>query len=527
VGILALLGIGILSRNRYFDYCMHDDAFISFRYARNLLRGEGLVMNPGERVEGFTNFLWTLLVTPALQLGMDPQFFTQVLGSILALGLIFGVYWFSETRLHSGWLSLVAPAFLVGNLAFIMESLSGLETMAFAALSFSTVVTFLEERRRSNVPRSAWAALAAAATLVRPEGALLFAVLLSFTFLGVLRGEPRQVLVRPLWLFAVLLLPFLAWRFAYYGSLFPNTFYVKVGYTAAQLARGWKYTQHVLAFALTPALLVGGLLLGFVGLGLRSAPIPQGTWKCLFAGNARREILAVVLAVTLAHLLYVLAVGGDYEPTARFYMPILVWIYLLIQEGGHTLFLLGRTRGPRLALAMALVAAGCLGWGLYESEKRFILLLNSRGWPMSRWEHHQELRAVGEWLRYNTPPQTTVALSSIGALPWYADRPILDMMGLTNAHIARRQMPRMGQGPAGHEKGDGAYVLQRQPDIILLDRGHLFDKEATWEEVRQGARGISELQLIAASEFTEQYELLRAPTTAGVLHWFQRKTPSE
>src|SRR5436190_10766773 len=39
-----------------------DDAFVSFRYAANLLDGKGLVYNAGERVEGYTNFLWTVLV---------------------------------------------------------------------------------------------------------------------------------------------------------------------------------------------------------------------------------------------------------------------------------------------------------------------------------------------------------------------------------------------------------------------------------------------------------------------------------
>ena len=40
---------------------VQDDAFITYRYARNLARGEGLVFNPGERVEGYTNFLWTVM----------------------------------------------------------------------------------------------------------------------------------------------------------------------------------------------------------------------------------------------------------------------------------------------------------------------------------------------------------------------------------------------------------------------------------------------------------------------------------
>src|SRR5215475_11087437 len=40
---------------------LSDDGFISFRYAANLVRGDGLVYNAGERVEGYTNLLWTLL----------------------------------------------------------------------------------------------------------------------------------------------------------------------------------------------------------------------------------------------------------------------------------------------------------------------------------------------------------------------------------------------------------------------------------------------------------------------------------
>ena len=49
-----------------------DDSFISFRYALNLIEGSGLVYNPGERVEGYSNLLWTLLVALWMRLGADP-----------------------------------------------------------------------------------------------------------------------------------------------------------------------------------------------------------------------------------------------------------------------------------------------------------------------------------------------------------------------------------------------------------------------------------------------------------------------
>src|SRR4029079_4952501 len=46
---------------RYF--CLFDDAMVSLRYAWNLAHGDGLVWNPGERVEGITSFLWTLYMS--------------------------------------------------------------------------------------------------------------------------------------------------------------------------------------------------------------------------------------------------------------------------------------------------------------------------------------------------------------------------------------------------------------------------------------------------------------------------------
>jgi arabinofuranosyltransferase len=72
---LALLYLSLV----HFEF-MLDDPFISFRYARNLLDGHGLVFNPGERVEGYSNFLWIILLTPFMKLGFDPVVASKVLG---------------------------------------------------------------------------------------------------------------------------------------------------------------------------------------------------------------------------------------------------------------------------------------------------------------------------------------------------------------------------------------------------------------------------------------------------------------
>ena len=66
----------------YDPHLIVDDAYISFRYADNLARGLGLVYNPGERVEGYSNFLWTLLLAGGARLGLD----VVRLSVVLALG---------------------------------------------------------------------------------------------------------------------------------------------------------------------------------------------------------------------------------------------------------------------------------------------------------------------------------------------------------------------------------------------------------------------------------------------------------
>src|SRR6266404_6223228 len=68
-GVLLLCAVLLALRFRYHT-C--DDAFISFRYARNLVEGHGLVFNPGERVEGYTNFVWVLLAALFMKIGIDP-----------------------------------------------------------------------------------------------------------------------------------------------------------------------------------------------------------------------------------------------------------------------------------------------------------------------------------------------------------------------------------------------------------------------------------------------------------------------
>jgi hypothetical protein len=74
-----------------------DDAFISYRYARNWVEGHGIVFNVGERVEGYTNFLYVALMTIPFLLGLDVLHFSVVVNTLFALG----AWWLFVRHLQS------------------------------------------------------------------------------------------------------------------------------------------------------------------------------------------------------------------------------------------------------------------------------------------------------------------------------------------------------------------------------------------------------------------------------------------
>ncbi len=84
---LALLLVALV-HTWQFRHHLTDDAFISFRYLANLFAGHGLVYNPGERVWGYTNFLWMAALAPLIAGGGGPVAGARGLGLAASLALV-------------------------------------------------------------------------------------------------------------------------------------------------------------------------------------------------------------------------------------------------------------------------------------------------------------------------------------------------------------------------------------------------------------------------------------------------------
>ncbi len=454
------------------DFDAVDDAYISFRYAWNAARGYGLTFNIGERrVEGYTNFLWTVLLIPFFWLRLPIHTVSLILGTVWALGCLVWLWrWVGE---RDRWLAALAALLLAADGSFALWAVGGLEAPLFAFLVLAGGCAYLREMGDDRVvPISgAWFALAA---MTRPEGLLVYAITGLHQVAARLICR-RRLAVRQDWLrlaaFALIWLPWFAFRWRYYGFPLPNTFYAKVTLTdsADQRLRGLAYLQTFVRIHL-------GWLLPVVAL----LPLLRRGWR-MWAGY--------FALIVLVYSLYVAYVGGDWS-VGRFFVPLLPLFYILLAGGlivlgqaiaGWVGACLGRWR-PALyvgagAALMALLLALFVQSSLSGEKKLFLDPFDARLAGRAR-------TAMGKWLHENVPRDTYIAVDAAGQMPFYADLKALDLYGLNDLTIAHSRVQNMGQGTPGHEKMNMDYVIfSAQPDYIII-YGTAFDWLAAYSYQR-------------------------------------------
>ena len=125
----------LLAYSLYIQPWIFDDAFICFRYAENLNNGNGLVYNIGERVEGYTSFLWVMLMAIGEFAGFDIVLFSIIIGIIFAFGcIILTAYSYKFINGITPAVSSIAALFLGTTGIFLPWGVSGVETLKFAFL---------------------------------------------------------------------------------------------------------------------------------------------------------------------------------------------------------------------------------------------------------------------------------------------------------------------------------------------------------------------------------------------------------
>lgn len=461
VTLLAAAAVALVAHSLVFNF-VTDDAFISFVYARNLAEHGQLVFNVGEKaVEGYTNFLWTVLLGALLKVGLRPEIMSRVLGTAFAIATFGAVAWLSR-RLRaaddagadwSPWDALPA-LILAGVPGYACWSSGGLETQMFTFLVTLGGALYLDDALAGRPPRARSGVVFGVAALTRPEGALFFALTALHRALCKLRARdlrPSRAELAWVAAFAAFVVPHFLWRRWYYGWWLPNTFYIKSSGVGGTWPQGGYYLLRV---AQHFHLWVVPIL---VAAGWRARP-ERGAR--LFVGYA--TLMVGVFA------LYVASVGGDFMGLYRFVMPAIPPVALLGAIGLRQL-LAARAPAPAAAV-VALVLAGHAAHAV--TVDRLALTIGAdRGpagnidWPgFLRW-YTNDRAAIGKWFGRYARPDDYAAVGGAGAQVYYSGIRSLDCFGLSDEHIAH-DVPATSSRP-GHEKyAPNDYILSRHPTII-------------------------------------------------------------
>lgn len=466
VTVVAMLVVAGLAR--YFADLYHynvvDDAYISYQYAKNWVLGNGLVFNVGERVEGYTNFLWIVVLAPvyAITSLFDWDFtraaiFLNAAIAVVDLGLLYAV---CRRLLGPGWVptALVIALCALDN-AYQGYAMSGLENHLVILLLLGAVLVWITKPRRTPL----WIGLLLAlATMARPDGGL-YAVAFGLAMaLGTaLPARFREEQTRwqyaraagiALAVFGAVYGAYFLWRYSYYGALLPNTFYLKVGGTFDAIPRGIQYAN---------GFMVDRYYVPLIALfALRWVTSPVVRWLFLYL---------------LLHVAYVIYVGGDFYSGHRFLVVLLPIFYLLIGRVAKGVLdtvsswrMWARmTRVPILAISCIAVSAGAVAGGLERFTVRGLARGPYRSEIVNWSETVDNTVRYMRWLRDFAPPGSSMVVGDIGSAGFIADLYVIDALGIIDPTIARKQVRNFGKGKPGHEKhGSRGYLLSRNPTFI-------------------------------------------------------------
>lgn len=459
VCVAAIAALAAASFAEYRSEEMVDDAWITFRYARNLANGDGFVYNRGERVQGTSTPLYTLLLAGLARAGADIPPASVAVGFVSFLATALMVFLFVY-RLHSAAFPGLAGAIMLIFSPFLLMAPNGMETMTYCALILLSV--YLAHRDRYY----AGFAVAGLAMLTRLDGVLVI-VALCFPYWLRYRRLPARELIAP----AALNGAWLAFAFAYFGHPMPQ----------AVLAKRYHDSTGFLSLDLLYA--VEGLPTLYLFLA------SFGALHIVFTRSERRSGMPALLIWGASYVLVCTASG----------MPLYLWyfapVYLAVALlAGHGLAaLMEHVAHENRHLMVAAVGA-------------FILAL----YPAARPWHYQIFRADAmycsnldraryEGARYTASyvrKGSTIASVGIGMVGWTTDAYIIDCAGLVSPQTVAAY-------PRPYFRNALAAVVERyQPDYVF----DAVPPEVGWPEnvtreyrvvraFRHGSSGLTEFVL--------------------------------
>lgn len=453
----TLLFLGVITFTvlfAWFNRFVYDDAFISFRYAQHLSEGYGLVWNIGDApIEGYTNFLWTLLMSLSFTLSIDPILFSWVISLLCFIGTLSFTYRLThELTGHPYW-GLVAIFLLGTNITFSAFATSGLETQLHVMLIMAATYFVYRLYIADSVRPTTLIILSfifAASLMTRLDSAIFVGVLGLGVIYHVLQKD--TALTQKIYGIVIFSLPaalllsiWFIWKLSFYGDVLPNTFYAKVGGAAFVYVRGLLY---LFGFWLSYWLFPFPILIGWM------------TFKKHPLSLINKQIMLIILIWT-AYLIYV---GGDHMEF-RFMVPILPFLFIIIVQ----LIAEHINRNSIRLILIGLILGGTINhWLTYDHSVFKTHQLSLQAMAAQRTNPYEDWDAIGQVIGKATEFDRTVTIAAnpVGLIAYYSQARTIDLLGLNDPWVARNGIPYLTM--AAHEKiATFDYVLSQNVNLLI------------------------------------------------------------
>ena len=382
-----------------------DDSWIYATMARNVATGHGFAFNPDQPVAGATGPLYTFLLALFYFLFHEVIWSAKIFGILCQIGSGCAIYLTAVALLpERRFLALTAALLVATSPPLLWGMFSGMEIPLYLLLVCTGLAFYVRSRHRIAV------LLWSIGVWVRPDGLFLVA-------LGLI-GPPKEAAKRAL-VAAPFLLAFFGFNHLIGGHWMPQTVGAKAHFGIDLVGRTWDMMRE------------WGALWGVPYLRLDAVEEPILFLPLLLLGAAvalRRWPLFVLYAIG-----FPLALSLFREHSAshkRYILYVIPFAMLLIAMAID--FLSRKFGGRRAAPLAALAAVACLVWqGFFIPEKAEVY-----AWNVQNINKMQ--RVLGNFVKLSTQPGDIVAVNDIGAIGYFGERNVVDLMGLISP---RRTLP--------------------------------------------------------------------------------------
>lgn len=470
-----VLLISLFVFSLYFAYLnkfLQDDAFITFRYSENWSNGLGPVFNQGEKIEGYTNFLWMFIIALCLNFIKDPIVLSHFWGIVFYFITLLCYYRISISFFSNAFLSILFLFLLGTNYSLSSYATGGLETSLASALLALTLflINKIELNKIQNIYLFLISIVLSLLILTRLDFGLVVALIYIYIIYRIFFIEIKDKFKRIIILSAPLTLLvgfYLLWKYLYYKNLLPNTFNAKLnGGSDYNILSGLDF---LLTFITT-------YWLGLPILFLLSLVVFR---KVVLNTHFEKILLILLLLVTF----YVVSIGGDFMEF-RFFVPYIPILFLILIK--------------QFYISIGIVGVLSLGFSLlfssmnyrFKDKKKLIQNLSFSGIesilnlqkhltdPLENW-----IFIGKEFRKTFKDTQIKISVGPAGAIPYYSKLYSLDMLGLNDENVKDpKYFDTFPAFKSGHKKFSKLSYLKKKNIQLVISNPVIFPSQYIYDK---------------------------------------------